>query len=69
MGAAIDANDIRRQSATSDAQKRALAAPGGDADFMMRSQEEIAQAQDAQMKILRTLLLSIAAVSLFTNPP
>jgi putative ABC transport system permease protein len=39
--------------------------PGGDADFMMRSQEEIAQAQDAQMKILRTLLLSIAAVSLF----
>jgi putative ABC transport system permease protein len=39
--------------------------PGGDADFMMRSQEEIAQAQDAQMKILRVLLLSIAAVSLF----
>jgi putative ABC transport system permease protein len=39
--------------------------PNGDADFMMRSQEEIAQAQDAQMKILRTLLLSIAAVSLF----
>jgi putative ABC transport system permease protein len=39
-------------------------APGGDLDFQMRSQEEIAQAQDAQMKILRTLLLSIAAVSL-----
>ena len=38
--------------------------PGGDADFMMRSQEEIAAAQDTQMKILRTLLLSIAAVSL-----
>jgi putative ABC transport system permease protein len=38
--------------------------PGGDADFQMRSQEEIAQTQDAQMKILRTLLLSIAAVSL-----
>ncbi|HKO00088.1 MAG TPA: ABC transporter permease, partial [Thermoanaerobaculia bacterium] len=38
--------------------------PGGDADFMMRSQEEIASAQDAQMKILRTLLLSIAAISL-----
>jgi putative ABC transport system permease protein len=38
--------------------------PGGDLDFQMRSQEEIAQAQDAQMKILRTLLLSIAAVSL-----
>jgi dihydroxy-acid dehydratase len=29
MGEAIDANDIRRQSATSEAQKRALAAPGG----------------------------------------
>jgi putative ABC transport system permease protein len=39
-------------------------APGADLDFQMRSQEEIAQAQDAQMKILRTLLLSIAAVSL-----
>jgi putative ABC transport system permease protein len=38
--------------------------PGGDADFMMRSQEEIASAQDAQMKILRTLLLSIAGISL-----
>jgi len=38
--------------------------PGGDADFQMRSQEEIAQTQEAQMKILRTLLLSIAAVSL-----
>jgi dihydroxy-acid dehydratase len=29
MGEAIDANDLRRQSATSDARKRALAAPGG----------------------------------------
>src|SRR5712692_3828985 len=40
-------------------------APNGDADFQMRSQEEIAAANEAQMKILRTLLLSIAAVSLF----
>jgi putative ABC transport system permease protein len=39
-------------------------APGGDADFMMRSQEEIAQANDQQMSILRTLLLSISAISL-----
>jgi putative ABC transport system permease protein len=38
--------------------------PGGDADFMMRSQEEIAAAQNAQMGILRTLLISIAAISL-----
>jgi putative ABC transport system permease protein len=36
----------------------------GDADFMMRSQEEIAAANQAQMKILATLLLSIAAISL-----
>jgi putative ABC transport system permease protein len=38
--------------------------PTGDADFMMRSQEEIAQANEAQMKILSTLLISIAAISL-----
>ena len=38
--------------------------PGGEADFNMRSQEEIASASQAQMKILRTLLLSIAAISL-----
>ncbi|HEY2091354.1 MAG TPA: ABC transporter permease [Thermoanaerobaculia bacterium] len=37
---------------------------GGDADFMMRSQEEIAAAQNAQMGILRTLLISIAGISL-----
>ena len=41
--------------------------PGGDADFQMRSQEEIAQAQNAQMGILRTLLLSIAAISLLVG--
>jgi putative ABC transport system permease protein len=38
--------------------------PGGDADFMMRSQEEIAKTSQQQMDILRTLLLSIAAISL-----
>jgi putative ABC transport system permease protein len=42
-------------------------APNGDADFQMRSQEEIAQAQAAQMGILRTLLLSIAAISLLVG--
>jgi putative ABC transport system permease protein len=41
--------------------------PNGDADFQMRSQEEIAQAQAAQMGILRTLLLSIAAISLLVG--
>jgi putative ABC transport system permease protein len=39
-------------------------APGADTDFMMRSQEEIAAANQAQMKILATLLISIAAISL-----
>ena len=39
-------------------------APGGDADFMMRSQEEIAKTNEQQMGILKTLLLSIAGISL-----
>jgi putative ABC transport system permease protein len=42
-------------------------APNGDADFQMRSQEEIAQAQNQQMSILRNLLLSIAAISLLVG--
>jgi putative ABC transport system permease protein len=37
---------------------------GADPDFNMRSQEEIAQTSQQQMGILKTLLLSIAAVSL-----
>jgi putative ABC transport system permease protein len=41
--------------------------PRGDSDFMMRSQEEIAQANAAQMNILRYLLLSIAAISLLVG--
>jgi putative ABC transport system permease protein len=39
-------------------------APGADSDYMLRSQEEIAAAQNAQMGVLRTLLISIAAISL-----
>jgi putative ABC transport system permease protein len=38
--------------------------PGQDADFQMRSQEEIASASAQQMNTLRMLLLVIAAVSL-----
>ena len=38
--------------------------PGGDSDFMMRSQEEIAQANAQQVKMMRNLLLGIAIVSL-----
>ncbi len=39
-------------------------APGGDADFMMRSQEEMARAQQQQVDMMRYLLLGIAIVSL-----
>ncbi len=38
--------------------------PGGDADFMMRSQEEMARAQSQQIGLMRNLLLGIAIVSL-----
>ena len=41
--------------------------PGQDSDFQMRSQEEIAQAQSQQMGTLSTLLLWIAAISLFVG--
>ena len=47
--------------------QRHRVARGADADFNMRSQEEIAQASQQQMGILKTLLLSIAAVSLFVG--
>ena len=42
-------------------------APNGDADFMMRSQEEIAQTQAQSMGTLKNLLLIIAGVSLFVG--
>ncbi|HUP49582.1 MAG TPA: ABC transporter permease [Thermoanaerobaculia bacterium] len=41
--------------------------PGGDANFMMRSQEEIAQAKAQQVNTMRMLLLSIATISLFVG--
>jgi putative ABC transport system permease protein len=41
--------------------------PGGDADFMMRSQEEIARANAQQINTMRMLLLTIAGVSLFVG--
>jgi putative ABC transport system permease protein len=41
--------------------------PGGDADFMMRSQEEIAKANAQQVGLMRNLLLGIAIVSLFVG--
>ena len=42
-------------------------APGQDADFMMRSQEEIARANAQQVNMMRNLLLGIAIVSLFVG--
>jgi putative ABC transport system permease protein len=41
--------------------------PGGDADFMMRSQEEMAQASAQQAQLMGNLLLGIAIVSLFVG--
>src|SRR5688572_25401860 len=41
--------------------------PGGDADFQMRSQEEIARAQQQQVSMMRYLLLGIAIVSLIVG--
>ncbi|HVW26326.1 MAG TPA: dihydroxy-acid dehydratase [Polyangiaceae bacterium] len=40
MGAAVDANDIRRPSATDEARKRALAAPGGVRTTVAFSQDK-----------------------------
>jgi putative ABC transport system permease protein len=42
-------------------------APGGDADFMLRSQEEMARANQQQVNLMRNLLLGIAIVSLFVG--
>ena len=41
--------------------------PGQDADFQMRSQEEIAAASASQMNTLKMLLLMVAAVSLLVG--
>ena len=41
--------------------------PGGDADFMMRSQEEMAQASAQQAELMGNLLLGIAIGSLFVG--
>jgi putative ABC transport system permease protein len=62
--ASADQVDEAQQQIDALLRQRHRIAPGAEPDFSMRSQEEIAQTQDAQMKILRTLLLSIAAVSL-----
>ena len=69
QASAVSANQVQDAQNEIDAllRQRHRIPPNGDADFMMRSQEEIAQAQAQQMGILRTLLLSIAAISLLVG--
>ena len=62
-------NNVQAAQAEIDAvlRQRHRIPPNGDADFMMRSQEEIAAASASQMNTLRMLLLAIAAVSLIVG--
>ncbi len=66
---AVSADQVQEAQNQVDAvlRQRHRIPPNGDADFMMRSQEEIAQTQAQSMGILRTLLLSIAAISLLVG--
>jgi putative ABC transport system permease protein len=66
---AVSADKVQQAQDEIDAllRQRHRIAPRADSDFSMRSQEEIAQANAAQMKILSVLLLSIAAISLFVG--
>ncbi|HJW92622.1 MAG TPA: ABC transporter permease [Thermoanaerobaculia bacterium] len=66
---AVSADQVQEAQNEVDAylRQRHRIPPNGDADFQMRSQEEIAQTQAASMGILRNLLLAIAAVSLFVG--
>ncbi|HEV8661086.1 MAG TPA: ABC transporter permease [Thermoanaerobaculia bacterium] len=66
---AVSADQVAEAQRQIDAylRQRHRIPPNGDADFSMRSQEEIAQTQAQSMGILRTLLLSIAAISLLVG--
>jgi len=66
---AVSADQVQEAQNEVDAylKQRHRIPPGGDADFMMRSQEEIAQTQAQSMGILRNLLMVIAGVSLFVG--
>ncbi len=63
---ASSANSVQQAQTEIDSilRQRHRIGPGQDADFQMRSQEEIAAASTQQMNTLRMLLLVIAAVSL-----
>ncbi|HXA16737.1 MAG TPA: ABC transporter permease [Thermoanaerobaculia bacterium] len=66
---AVSADQVQQAQNEIDAvlRQRHRIPPNGDADFQMRSQEEIAQASGAQTAILRVLLLVIAGISLLVG--
>jgi putative ABC transport system permease protein len=69
IASAASAEQVQEAQDQIDAllRQRHRIAPGQDADFMMRSQEEIAKANAQQVNTMRALLLSIAAISLFVG--
>jgi putative ABC transport system permease protein len=66
MASAASADQVEEAMDQIDAilRQRHRIPPGGDADFMMRSQEEMARANQQQVSMMRYLLLGIAIVSL-----
>ena len=66
IASAVSAEEVPNALEQIDAllRQRHRIPPGGDADFMMRSQEEIARANADQVAMMRNLLLGIAIVSL-----
>jgi putative ABC transport system permease protein len=66
IASAVSADQVQDAMDQIDAllRQRHRIPPGGDADFMMRSQEEMARAQSAQVGLMRNLLIGIAIVSL-----
>ncbi|MFZ2491198.1 MAG: ABC transporter permease [Thermoanaerobaculia bacterium] len=69
IASAASADEVQEAMDQIDAllRQRHRIPPGGEADFMMRSQEEIAQANAQQVQLMRNLLLGIAIVSLFVG--
>jgi putative ABC transport system permease protein len=69
IASAASADDVQDAMDQIDAllRQRHRIPTGGDADFMLRSQEEMAKANQQQVNIMRNLLLGIAIVSLFVG--
>jgi putative ABC transport system permease protein len=67
--AAVAADRVSQAQAEIDAllRQRHRVAPGGDTDFMMRSQEEIASRAEQATGTMSTLLGSVAAISLLVG--